>query len=214
MDNLTFTEEDLKIKAPAGVIVAGPSMSGKTTWIKNLIKYAREMISPPPAHILFCYGIYDPQLHEFEEMGCELYNGVPDMEFLDSKPKPLLMIMDDQYTDVTSKYLQDLFTKVIHHKNITVFFVTQNLFDKVTKVARWNSQHIVLMDAPSDQQNIQSLGKQIFPGEMSFFRDALKKATSKPYGYVFLTLRSGTHPALKVRTNIFPGEIQTVFRPN
>ena len=38
-------------KHPFAAVLAGPTMSGKSTWVKQLLENAMTMISPPPARI-------------------------------------------------------------------------------------------------------------------------------------------------------------------
>lgn len=55
------------------------------------------------------------------------------------------------------------------------------------------------------------LGSQLFPKQLDFFLDAYNKATVNPYGYLMIDMHPRTHPALRLRSNIFPGEEQTVY---
>ncbi len=54
----SFDETDLKFKIPGGMIIAGPSSSGKSTLVMRLLENAEEMFDPPPAEIVYAYGQY------------------------------------------------------------------------------------------------------------------------------------------------------------
>jgi DNA replication protein DnaC len=54
----TFDEDSLKFKIPAGMVIAGPSSSGKSTLMMKLMKHANEMFEPRPAEIVYAYGQY------------------------------------------------------------------------------------------------------------------------------------------------------------
>ena len=57
------------------------------------------------------------------------------------------------------------------------------------------------------------LGKQMFPGQSSLLTEAYKSATSEPYGYLLIDLKTTTPDHLRLRSNIFPGELQSVYVP-
>lgn len=69
-----------------------------------------------------------------------------------------------------------------------------------------NSNYMVLFRNPRDATQISVLGSQMFPGRQKFLRSAFEDATSRPYGYLLLDLKAATPDALRVRTNVFPGE--------
>lgn len=212
-ESLEFTPKDLKFKVPSGIIVGGPSQSGKSTFIYKLITNVKEMFEPTPKTILYAYGQYDPRIHEFQKAGCKVMEGLPDDETLDKLEKPLVLILDDLMEAADSKYLQEMYTKKAHHKNMAVIFATQDLFNKDIRVARNNSQYLVLMRAPSAQNQIKSLGTQLFPHQAEYFDDAKNKATSKQFGYLMLDMHPQSHDALRLRSDIFPGEDNNVYLP-
>ena len=68
-----------------------------------------------------------------------------------------------------------------------------------------NSHYLVLFKNPRDVGQIVILGRQMFSNG-KFLEEALKDATSRPYGYLLVDLKPGTEEQLRVRTNIFPDE--------
>ena len=46
--NITF-------KSPFGMLISGPSQSGKTTWVYNLLKEKFKLIEPAPETVLHFY---------------------------------------------------------------------------------------------------------------------------------------------------------------
>ena len=69
-----------------------------------------------------------------------------------------IVILDDLMLNARKEYLTSLFTKKSHHRNLSVIFLTQNLFQKKIKVARNNAQYIILMRAPNAALQIRNLG--------------------------------------------------------
>jgi hypothetical protein len=205
-----FSNKDLRFKIPFGAIVAGPSSSGKSSFIKQLIAHASEQFDPQPHSIAYFYGEYNELVPELQRAGIDVSAGVPSEEQLKRLPKPALVIMDDLLYSVDSKYLSELFSKKAHHLNMGVIFVAQDVFDKKIKVARQNAQYLVLTRAPSSALSIRNLGTQLFPGpgQLHFFLDAYKQATREKYSYLFIDLHPASDPALRLRTNIFKDEDQ------
>ncbi|KAL3092830.1 hypothetical protein niasHS_005254 [Heterodera schachtii] len=184
MDYPRINERELKFPIPSGIVVSGPSSSGKTQLVLRLLAHASEMFEPPPKVIVWAYGEYSSQIPELERQGVVPHAGPPSEEMLKKLPKPFLIVYDDLMGDIDAKKLADLYTKKSHHNNFSVIFLTQNLFDKAMRVPRSNAQYIFLMRAPSDMLSIRNLASQMFPREHGFLMDAYKQACADPYGYL------------------------------
>ena len=212
----SITESDLKFKAPFGMIISGPSSSGKTTFLLKFLREYQTLIDPKPTSILYCYSEYHDQIRTMQDGGINIHQGIPDENLLNSLSKPSLLIMDDLMQNISEEFLTSLFTKKSHHKNISVMFLTQDLFQKKCKVARNNSQYIILMRAPNAALQIRNLGVQLFPTQLEYFLDAYKMATSNNYGYLVIDLSAISPPIMRLRTNIFKdseNEELTIFVP-
>ena len=114
------------------------------------------------------------------------------------------------------KELAELFTKGSHHRNLTIIYIVQNLFDKSKsmRTASLNSQYLVLFKSPRDKTIVQHLGNQMFPKNTKFLMDAFEDATQAPYGYLLMDLRQDTPEEMRIRTNIFPEEQEAVYLPS
>ncbi len=121
-----------------------------------------------------------------------------------------LLILDDNMHNVANDIIiSDLFTKLSHHKNISVILLVQNLFPK-SKYMRdisSNSTYIVLMSNPRETLQIKTLSSQIDGANSSFILNCYNDATkNKPFTYLFLDFDQSTPDEVRVRTNIFPNE--------
>lgn len=217
-DLARFDQRELKLRAPFGCIVAGPSSSGKSTFVSRLIDQAHDLIVPPPRSILYAYGQHSELVNELHRKGgIGLHAGVPSEEILRKQQKPALVIYDDLLYNIEEKQLSALFTRQAHHLNLCVVFVTQDLFEKKLKVARQNSQYLVLTRAPNAALSIRNLGVQLFPRQLPYFLESYQQATRDKVGsYLFIDLSPASQPALRLRTNIFldkDEEPLTVFLP-
>lgn len=191
--------EKITMNHPFNCIVAGPTMSGKSTWVRNLLKSA--IITPQPTRIYWCYGEWQPFYEEIDNV--EFIEGLPDFVLL-KNAEPKLLIIDDLMQELKSdKRLIQLFTKGSHHWNLSCIHIVQNLFFEGLRTCRINAQYIILMNNPCDQLQIRNLGKQIFPGQLKYFMSSYLDATSEPFGYLFIDLTQQTKPQMRLQTNIF-----------
>jgi hypothetical protein len=138
------------------------------------------------------------------------------MDFVLDDSQRTLLIIDDQMTDaMKDKNVQELFIRGVHHRNVSVILLNQNLFPqgKFGRDIRLNCRYYVIMKSPTLNSQVTFLGRQIFPSNPSFLVDAYKKATHDPYTYLILILHPLCKDQLRVRTNIFPEETQTIYLP-
>lgn len=213
MENLTFLDKDLKFKLPFGMIISGASSSGKSTFLLRLIAENQHLIEPKPKSLLYCYGEMSSIVPILQKSGINVYAGVPTDEAIRNLPKPALLILDDLLLSISELTLAELFVKKNHHQFFGICFVTQNLFEKKLRVARQNSQYIILMRAPNAVLSVRNIGTQLFPRELHFFMDAYRKATEQPYGYLMIDLHAASHSALKLRSCIFKDDERVLFIP-
>jgi hypothetical protein len=200
---------DVRFKHPFTCMVCGPTGSGKSVFIFKLINEVDEQIVPPPQKIVYCYGEYQPMFAEYPRV--TFREGLPENTEFDGKLRTLL-ILDDLMTEAGIE-VSNIFTKISHHRNISVIFLTQNLFYKSQRTMNLNSQYLILFKNPRDVQQIATLGRQMYPGKGKFLVEAFKMASEKPYGYLLIDLRADTLEKYRLRTNIFAGERQFAFLP-
>nr|CAD2190116.1 unnamed protein product [Meloidogyne enterolobii] len=211
MESQSFTNKDLYFKLPFGMILSGPSSSGKSSFLMKFIADSQDLIDPPPKSVLYCFGEMNDNIPLLQKSGVNVYAGVPPEELIKSYSKPLLLILDDLLLSIDEKYLSELFTKKSHHQNFAIIFVTQNLFEKKIKVARQNAQYIVLMRSPNSALSVRNIGVQLFPRQLEYFLDAYKQATNEPYGYLLIDLHASSDPALRLRTRIFKDDEEKII---
>ena len=145
----------------------------------------------------------------------EFRQGLPDLTDFDSK-KNNILILDDLMTEAgKDANVLKIFTVDSHHNNITVFFLTQNIFpqEKYSRTISLNCQYMLLTNNPRDRNQLVQLAKQIFPGQTKFFAEAYNDAvTLKRYGYLLLALDQNTEEENRVQTGILPNETRIIYR--
>ena len=203
---------DVRWKHPFTCTVAGPTSSGKTQFVFRFIKHTTQMIDPPPEHIVYCYGEFQPIFTELPQI--EFQEGLPDVNRFDGRHR-FLLILDDMMNEADQN-VSNLFTKLSHHRNVSVIFITQNLFhrNRFVRTMNLNTHYIVLFKNPRDVGQVMTLARQMYPGKSKFIVEAYRDATKEPYGYLLIDLKPETDENYRIRANIFPDdERQYVYVP-
>jgi len=186
---------------PFGCMISGPSMSGKSFFILELLRRNKEYFLPPPDRIVYAYGSWQ-----------EAFSMVPNVEFVDGveslkaitfdSKKNNLLVLDDLMEELSSdKNASTLFTRDMHHKNVTVFFIVQNLFKqgKSMRDIALNCQVLILFSSPRDHQQIKVLERQTGIKGLS---QAYDEAIKEPYGHLVVNLQPKTPSAIRLQTDI------------
>ena len=201
---LSFRIMDVRLKHPFTCVVAGPSSSGKTQFVFRLIRHADRLVDPPPEKIVYCYGEFQPSFLEFSQV--EFHEGLPDVGSFDGRSRVLLII--DDLMNEADQNVCNLFTKLSHHRNVSVVFVTQNLLhrNRHVRTINLNTHYVVLFKNPRDAGQVAIMARQMYPRKSSFVVEAFRDATREPYGYLLIDLKPETDDRYRFRTNIFPDD--------
>lgn len=198
-------------KHPFTCLISGPTGCGKTQFTIRLIQHAKSVIEPPPDKILWCYGVYQKAFDKLQNV--DFHEGIPDIATFDGSQKTLL-ILDDLMHE-TDDRVTKIFTKISHHMDVSVLYLTQNIFygGKQNRTIGLNAHYLVLFRNPRDATQVAHLARQMYPGKSKFMIEAFQDATVAPYSYMLLDLKPDTDDKYRVRANVFPGEQQFVYVP-
>lgn len=200
---------DLRWKHPFSAIVAGPSGSGKSVFVTRFIKHITEMCDTQFDRINWHYGSGggggDPN-----NTNINLIEGLPNLEEYNGK-EPVLVIIDDMMREANETVV-DLFTKGCHHRNISVFFITQNLFHqgRGQRDISLNAHYIVFFKNPRDRAQIRYLARQVYPDNPKFIEEAYADATRVPHGYLLVDLKQSTPEEIRIRASVFPDDAANI----
>ena len=125
-----------------------------------------------------------------------------------------MLIIDDQITETSdSKTLSNLFTKEAHHKNLTVLYLVQNVYNisKSKRTVSQNTHYNVMFRNERDSSQFRSLAYQMHPGDARWLLDAFNDATKEPFGYLVLDHHPTSKRDIRVLTNILPSKSLTVY---
>jgi hypothetical protein len=196
----------MDLKHPFTGIVSGPTGSGKTYFIRELLKH--KPFDVVFEEVLWCYSEWQPM---YRDIQATFHEGL--LATLPSDGKIRLVIVDDLMREADSRVV-DLFTKGSHHRNISVLFITQNLFHQKAgaRDISLNAHYMVLFKNPRDAAQVTYLARQISPENPKFLVEAYRDATSLPHGYLLIDLKQNTPDVLRFRTHIFDKHV-TIYVP-
>lgn len=202
----------LKLKTPFCAMVAGPSGSGKTVFVRNLLKYHLDMmtgVNKQLLDVIWCYGCWqDGYKEEVPNVNIKYVDGLTSQSEIEEH-RPHLIVIDDLMSELGGdKNLTNLFTKVSHHMNVNIIFITQNIFHhgKEIRTISLNCHYIVALKNVRDRAQILNLGRQLYPSDSGHFREAFEDATSTPFSYLLIDMKPDTPDELRLRSKVLPDE--------
>ena len=191
-----------QLKHEFTMVVAGPSKSGKTEFVKQLVQNT-QWISPPPEKIVWCYREWQKAYESLQDSVTFVKNIPSDDEQLvaDLSTRHLL-IFDDMMGGKAIESIVDWFTRKAHHRNTSVIYITQNLFDRAAqyRTISLNAHYLVLFKNPRDKSQIGVLSRQL---QMPHLLPAYECATGRPHGYLLIDLSPQTPDELRLRSQLF-----------
>jgi hypothetical protein len=198
---------------PAGLVVCGPTMSGKTQFVFELLKNPNKVFSKPPKRIVYCYGEWQTG---FQDLASSVHfvNGLgpvlEDENYFDPKI-PTLLVIDDLAVSVSNdSKCTKLFTQGIHHRNLSVILILQNLYKqgKSMRDIALNAQYLVLFKNVRDTSQITVLARQM---GLPHLVDAYRKVTAEPFQPIVIDMKPETPDYLRVRSHVLPGQITRIY---
>jgi len=191
---------------PCNIFISGPSGSGKTQFVKKMIEYSEDLFQTPPEQVVWCYK-------EWQSAYANLQESVPSIRFLEGIPDddgeivtdmsvPHLVVFDDMLGDKDEEKIKLWFTRKGHHRNASVIYITQNMFQqsKASRTLSLNAHYMVLFQNTRDKGQIKTLASQIqLPHLLAAYQDAI----SVPHGYLMIDFHPKTPDAYRLRTDLF-----------
>ena len=131
---------DIGLKVRFTAMVVDPTGSCKTRMIMNLIEKSESVSSTAPDEIIYCYGEWQ-NLFESVSPRVVFHEGMVNVkEDIPTDGRHRWLIIDDLMEEVSGKTETNaLFTKISHHRNLSVFFIVQHLFTKENRLISLNS---------------------------------------------------------------------------
>ena len=222
MYGVSVTRGPFVFQHPMTMNVCGPTCSGKTTWLKQLLLNADKMFQPRPHNIFWFYKRWQPIYTELRKKlnNIKFIQGIPptlkNAKFFDER-FPTLFIFDDLMRDATrNSDICELYTEGSHHRNLSVICLLQNIYHhgRENRTMSLNTQYLVLFQNPRDQLQVMTLSRQMFPHRSYQFMDQFNRATTKPYGYLVIDLKQNTPDYQRIRTDVFINNNESMSTPH
>jgi hypothetical protein len=212
--------------------ICGPTQSGKTHKIVEIIDNIDDVIQPTPDKLLYLYTAEQASYDKIKEIICDkaTTSALKTCEFIDCtkgiptiadiKPKlgdATLMVLDDlmvlaMTTKENADNLNNLASRDSHHLNISVMFVCQNLNYGSGKLrnVRINCMYHLVFNNHTDTRDIELIARN--KGiRLPTLRKILTHVGKKQYGYVLFDGYAHSPANTRVRTGILPGDCTKIY---
>lgn len=174
----------------------GSSGSGKSTYIHHLLSDLERYFSPVPSRVLYFHRTLaneDFLLNDKIELRSDdPSNLVAEVEGDPNSLKNALIILDDALNYVEGKAVVSLFTRLSNHSDISLIFVSQQLFGAHSslRTVYLNCNHFCLFSSPNDPSSVNILSSRLFPLKPRFLSDALRQVSQQsPYSPLHISTR-------------------------
>ena len=208
---------DARFIHPFSMCLAGPSQSGKTTFIYSLLASAPRLINAPIDYVVCFLGSNDKTLKELVEFfgtRIQFVHGLPKSfeQYIDPT-KNGFFVIDDLMTEGTrDDRVSQLYTKHCHHSNVSVALILQNAFHKGRErgtILR-NCHYLVIFNTPLDQTIARSFADRAHPSSKGIVMRIFSYVLAR-YRYLLLDGKQETPLQARYRTDIFHPEFQRCF---
>ena len=195
---------DFRLRCNRTMCVVGPSHSGKTTFVLELLENRQEIFDCQTNRVIWCYGIYQHELNtKLQRKGYHLHSGIVNV----SEVQPFdIIVLDDLLNE--SRNSQDvtaMFTRAAHHKPCFIIFIMQNLFPpgKEARTRSLNTHYYCIFKNPRDKSQIEFLARQISPRNSKAILQIFESATEKAHSYLFLDFTQECPDEYRFRSHLF-----------
>src|SRR5437868_5442427 len=179
-----MSENHLKFIHPFTCMVSGPTSSGKTYLIRNILSAHQMLIKFEEKiqnlKVLWAYGqiqnLYSQEISS--NVTTKYISGLPSEEEI-KEFNPNILVIDDLMSDLgDDKNIANLFTRGSHHLGISVIFITQNLFHqgKQMRTIGLNSHYYIIMKSVRGKAQLRHFCSDVFPGKTKYLLEAYDDA--------------------------------------
>ena len=200
---------DLRLKNNFKLFLSGPSGCGKTTLMVDLIKNMNKIAMQPPKIVVYYFKTWQSKFDMLKnEYGVTFMEDNETMiEQLKRLQSPALVIFDDMINSDNLRHIAQLFTVYGRHLDLSLAFLSQRLFNnnEFFRQISQNSDYLAVFKNPRNSMDIRILGGQMTPKSDGLIR-VYKKATVKPYSYLFINLTQEAIPQLMFVSDLFSSD--------
>ena len=178
----------IKFLANHNTIISGPTGVGKTEFILEVIR--SKLVQTFPKRIYYMYNIEQAFMKLWNETETQPITFIKGLEFgkMDTSESSLLVI--DDLILSTNTEVAEMFILGSHHRQISLFFITQNLFpnDPVFRIMSANAHYYVIFHSQRNFRQVHTLARQVFVGkDLKRITEAYKRASETSRGFIILS---------------------------
>lgn len=204
---------DLKFTNPFRFVIAGPSCSGKSTLIRDMIlNRSRSFKEEPKKIIYFCK--HKHSVSQKIKHLVEIRTNFPvEDDFQNSSKQCIWMILDDMQEEaVKSSLISDAFRHA-RHENISIILVLHNLFSqrKESREISLNMNGVFIMRSVRDLTQIKVLSSQLTPHMPDKLSKIYFNYITTPYSYIFVDLEISQSELFRYRSRVFDSIAVEIF---
>lgn len=230
METVHAIKLDPRIHHPFTCIVTGPSQSGKSTFVKNLIinksKYIKEKFDYiyifigtepdknvelkhiadkiPSAMIFNCKPIFQEGAKNADKYFRSFLESVIEVKEKNAKG---CLIFDDLMSEMgDTNFIVDIFTKYSSHSNLSCILITQNIFHKGKNASQnitlyRNTHVLVLFQSFLDGTTLNNISSRLF--SKSKETKFMLQDIQKQYRYVVIRGDFNTPEKIRISSDYF-----------
>ena len=174
-------------------------------FVKNISTFA----VAPPKKVVYFYKEWQDKFDIMNaSMGVEFVEDNDNiLELVKDIGTSAFIIFDDMLNSTNLKSVAQIFTVHGRHLNLSLAFLSQRLFNNNEHFRQisQNSDYMCIFKNPRNSLDIQNLANQITPKTHDLVH-IYRRATIRPYSYIFINLTQEAVPQLKFINNIFSSD--------
>ena len=175
----------IKFLANKNIMIYGQTGAGKTEFMLEVIR--QKLVHPFPENVYYMYKVEQAFMKTWNECESQPIKFIHGLDFnqVDTSV-PSLLVIDDLVLD-TDKETAEMFILGSHHYSVSLFFLTQNLFQNCNlfRLASKNSHYFVLFQNQRNFNQISNLARQTDCSKA--IMSAYKRASETPRGFIVLS---------------------------
>jgi len=216
-----------KFELPKNMLVVGSTQAGKTCFVHRLLLQHAEMFTQKVSRIIYCFSVWQEKYEQLEAALGSLKQSRSDIpskqelvELYNEIKGEIIVIFDDKINlledNAIGRSIVEIVCVLCHHCHISCIITLQNMFhaSKVVREIGLNSQYVCLFRNNRSVRQVKTLASQTMPTQIDYFMASYDMATGVDYGYLVVDLsHNNTQSRFKLKTNIFPDQLTTVYLP-
>jgi len=232
MDGYAIANDRFYMTYPFSAMIVGSSGSGKSTWVRNLIKNWQHAVpnSKGLKRLRLVYSVYQEiydDLISYLSSDCivETMSEIPLEKFKSDEYWEMpngddqILILDDIMAKALNnrdlaEIMETLYTIRSHHNSLALISCAQDLFrsNQSIRSCLRNTNYIIITPSFQNMTLLVSLQKQLFAGKPGILTEAAKLAFEvDEQGYLVLDSTVGCNPNYRIKSGLFPNQLSVAY---